>query len=193
MKTAVTAATAQATSAWPRTPSPRWPSRSGILKIAGGEDDRRRQQEREACRVAVVEAARKTGAHRHAVAADPGDERGRLRHADDQRLAVLERRSSSCRRRAWRPRGSASSRTSAAFAQALGRRTAAAPLTIRKIAATSGLAVSVRSWCSKASPIRPAGMLRDDDQPRQPLVGVSARRLPSVRKKAATISTQSRQ
>ncbi len=33
MKTAVTAATAHATSAWPRIPLPRWPSRSGSLKM----------------------------------------------------------------------------------------------------------------------------------------------------------------
>ena len=41
--------------------------------------------------VGVVEAAGQPGGHAHAVAADPGDQRGRLRDADHARLAVLER------------------------------------------------------------------------------------------------------
>ena len=54
------------------------PEQVGQLEEAGGKDDRRGEQEGEARGVAVVEPPRETRAHRHAVAADAGDQRGRL-------------------------------------------------------------------------------------------------------------------
>ena len=60
---------------------------------------------------------------------------------------------------------------------------------VRKMAAISGLAVSVRSWCSKARPISPAGMLAKMISQASRSVLVSAARLESVAKKALTSST----
>ncbi len=91
MKTAVTAAADARHERLAADAVAEVPEQVGELDEAGGEDDRRGQQEREAGRVAVVEAARQARAHRHAVAADAGDQRRRLRRADHERLAVLER------------------------------------------------------------------------------------------------------
>ena len=65
------------------------------LVQACGEDDRRRQQEPQPGRVVVIEPAGEPGGHDHAVAADPGDQGGRLSNADDPSLAILERFESS--------------------------------------------------------------------------------------------------
>ena len=54
----------------------------GELVDAGGEDDRRGQQEREAGGVLVVEAAGEAADHGDAGAADPGEQRGDLGDAD---------------------------------------------------------------------------------------------------------------
>ena len=62
----------------------------GELVDAGGEDDRRREQEREPRRVLVVEAAGEAGDHRDPGAADPGEQRADLGDADDDRLPELE-------------------------------------------------------------------------------------------------------
>ena len=54
----------------------------GNLVDAGGEDDRRREQEREAGRVFVVEPADQAGDHRDAGATDAGEQRADLGDAD---------------------------------------------------------------------------------------------------------------
>ena len=63
----------------------------GQLEETRGQDDRRGEQERETRRVAVVQAPRETGPHRHPVATDARHQRRRLGDAYDQRLAELER------------------------------------------------------------------------------------------------------
>ena len=62
---------------------------------------------------------------------------------------------------------------------------------IRKIAATSGLAVAVRAVCSSRMPRIPVGMQATMINHANRSIGVSARRLRSVPKKALMISTQS--
>ena len=63
----------------------------GDLVDARGEDDRRREQEREAGRVLVVETAREAGDHRDARPADPREQRADLRDADEAGFLDVQR------------------------------------------------------------------------------------------------------
>ena len=58
----------------------------GQLEHGGGADDRRREQKGKAGRIPVGEADDEATAHRRARAGEAGDERERLRRADQKRL-----------------------------------------------------------------------------------------------------------
>ena len=61
---------------------------------------------------------------------------------------------------------------------------------VRKIAAASGLANSVRSACSSARPVMPAGIVATISSHAIRSSGVSSLRVRSVRAKPRTIRTQ---
>ena len=69
-----------------------WPvgDQVGDLEHAGGQDDRRRQQEREPGRVLPGQAAEHARDHGDAVAADASQQGEDLRGADDQGLEVVQ-------------------------------------------------------------------------------------------------------
>ena len=67
------------------------PHEVGDLVDTRGEDDRRREQEREPRRVLVVEPAHETADHRDAGPADPGEQGADLGEADEYRLGVVQR------------------------------------------------------------------------------------------------------
>ena len=67
------------------------------------------------------------------------------------------------------------------------------PLTIRKIAADSGLASASRMTRSSSSPRMPTGIVATTISQARRSVGVSMRRLPTVAKKALMRAIQSRQ
>jgi two-component system OmpR family sensor kinase len=65
---------------------------AGELQDAGGEDDRGGEQEREAGGVLVAQAAPEAAHHRHAGAADAGEQREDLKAADDGAVAPAQAR-----------------------------------------------------------------------------------------------------
>ncbi len=67
------------------------------------------------------------------------------------------------------------------------------PLTIRKIAADSGLARATRTACSSSRPAIPTGIVAAMISHASRSFGVSTRRVRRVRKKARMIAIQSRQ
>jgi hypothetical protein len=64
---------------------------------------------------------------------------------------------------------------------------------VRKVAAASGLAKSVRSWCSRDNPRIPTGMVATMTNHAARSSAVSARRLARLEKNPLMIRTQSRQ
>ena len=97
----------------------------------------------------------------------------------------------------WRELSGAACPEPTAFTRASERRRTRSPanriipLMVRKMAAASGLANRVRSWCSKARPSTPTGMVPMMISQASRSSDVSARRLPRVRKKAAMMRAQS--
>ena len=191
MKTAVTAAATQADERLAAHAVAEMPEQIGQLDEAGGEDDRRRQQEREAGRVAVVQAAREAGAHRHAVAADAR----RPARSTGPRRSRTPRGTRACPARAP-PSGFAPSRTASSRTCARRRKRSAREqhqaVDHQEDRRHLGLGGQRAQLVLKHEPEHARGDARDDDQPGQRSLRVSARRVFSVWKKAPTISTQSR-
>ena len=163
------AAAMHATSACPRTPLPRCPSRSGSLtrpaaRMIGVASRKAKRAESLWSRPRA-----RPGAHRDAVAADARDQGGRLGRPDDKRLAVLQRVELApalgvqpLARRQFAHRGAA--------AEALGGEQHEA-VDHQEDGGDFRLGGERAQLVLQCQPDDPRGNTRDDDQPRQSLVG----------------------
>ena len=137
----------------------------------------------------MVEPADESGDHRDARTADAGEQRADLCDTDRAGFLEVERVESSALLTFAASRRMLGDRACGPWCAGVPvRRTSKiTPLTVRKIAAASGLANSVRRACSNTRPVSPAGIVATISSHAMRSSGVSRRRVRSVRKKPPMI------